>query len=195
MRQAYAEWAGKAVAHSSRMGVCGARGRGGKALRLGRRVSSQRQVDGEYSPGNFSQHRHRQGRLYRNCPRREIYAEPIRTLRHGRKRVAMNKRLVSGRLLRAVGEERGSSAQPARPGGFIRPWRAERAQESASGRLFPLQRPILLTLHHRNARQGRNQNRNKSPWLSLRHDPRAAGTDPLSACVRAPRRIFGPNFV
>jgi formylglycine-generating enzyme required for sulfatase activity len=26
MRQAYAEWAGKAVAHSSRMGVCGARG-------------------------------------------------------------------------------------------------------------------------------------------------------------------------
>jgi len=84
----------------------------------------------------------------------------------GEKAVGMGERLVSTGLLRAprVGRTRRSQSPRARYP--LRSERADREEAGASRRLVPVHRPLLLTLHGRDAGQGRRQHSHESRRLS-----------------------------
>src|SRR5208282_1581819 len=146
-----------------------------------------------------SSERYRGRRICRRSASRAIFTEQIRALRHVRQRLAVDKRLVSARLLRADCSRRRCGAKSSGPRFLVGSIRAGSTQESPSRRVVPLHRAVLLTLHSRNSGQRRNQHGNKSPGFSLREGSQnniksvCSTTMKSGAHKRTIRKAIGPT--
>ena len=86
----------------------------------------------------------------------------------------------------------GVARNPKGPDTPFRPRRALGEEEDPPRRLVSLHRSVLLTLHGRNARQGRGQYGNKSPGLSLCLDYGSVRNRKFSQILKADLSIEEP---
>jgi hypothetical protein len=91
---AYGKVGRQAVADGGGVGVCRSRRASGKNLLVGRRIHAWRQAYGKHVPRAIPCEGHWRGRLRWDRTGREVSAERLRFVRHGRERVAMVQRLV-----------------------------------------------------------------------------------------------------
>jgi len=131
---------------------------------------------------------------YRHQPGRQLSSERLRPLRHGRKRVAVDARLVPSRHLRAPGQPVAGD-RPARTGRGTGSPRARRPEARRSGRLPSLQRHLLHGLPAVGAQPIRARRELLAHRLPLRHRRaliRSRDGPPASAAVLpTPRRTCG----
>ena len=110
--------------------------------------------------------------------------EPAGPVRPGRQRVGVVPRLVPGGDLRAAHRVRRRRRGPPRPGGQLRPERAEHPQADPAGRQFHVQRHLLRRLPRRQPHEGRPGHRQFPLRVPLRGGGRGGVEGRAAVAVR-----------
>ena len=150
--EAYAKWAGKRLPTEAEWEFAARGGLAGKPFVWGDSFRPNGKWMANTHQGSFPLKDTGEDGFAGIAPGRTIPAEWIWSVRHGRKCLAVDKRLVSSRLLPEVGISRGG-AQSSRARFTLRPIRAGSTQKSPSRRFFSLHLSILFALYRRNPGQ------------------------------------------
>jgi sulfatase-modifying factor enzyme 1 len=179
------------------MGICRSRRALGETVRMGRRVSTTWNLDGQHAPGPLSGPRHRE-----DGAAGLMAVAQFAPNGYGLYDMAGNAWQWTSDWYRPdyytqVAPTGAVARNPRGPDTAFDPSEPGQPEESPSRWIVLVHGPVLLTLHGRHARQGRSDDRYEPPHLPVREVKRLLGVIWVVACaftLRGPSPQTGRHF-